>query len=112
VTRVVDRKISRGKTFLVVDGGMHHQLAASGNFGQVIRRNYPMVVGNRIDEEACESAQIVGCLCTPLDLLGDNVTLPTADVGDLIVLFQAGAYGLTASPTSFLSHPLPQEVLV
>jgi diaminopimelate decarboxylase len=112
VTRVVDRKVSRGKTFLVVDGGMHHQLAASGNFGQVIRRNYPMVVGNRIDEEACESAQVVGCLCTPLDLLGDNVTLPTADVGDLIVLFQAGAYGLTASPTSFLSHPLPLEVLV
>ena len=112
VTRVVDRKVSRGKTFLVVDGGMHHQLAASGNFGQVIRRNYPMVVGNRIDEEACESAQVVGCLCTPLDLLGDNVTLPIADVGDLIVLFQAGAYGLTASPTSFLSHPLPLEVLV
>jgi diaminopimelate decarboxylase len=112
VTRIVDRKVSRGKTFLVVDGGMHHQLAASGNFGQVIRRNYPMAIGNRIEEDACESAQVVGCLCTPLDLLGDNVTLPVADVGDLIVMFQAGAYGLTASPTSFLSHPPPLEVLV
>jgi diaminopimelate decarboxylase len=112
VTRVVDRKASRGKTFLVVDGGMHQQLAASGNFGQVIRRNYPIAVANRIDEEPVESAQVVGCLCTPLDLLGDNCPLPAASVGDLIVLFQAGAYGLTASPTSFLSHPVPLEVLV
>ena len=112
VTRVVDRKESRGKVFLVVDGGMHHQLAASGNFGQVIRRNYPLVVGNRMAEEAVTQATVVGCLCTPLDLLGDNVTLPAAEIGDLVVLFQAGAYGLTASPTAFLSHPAPAEVLV
>ncbi len=112
VTRVVDRKHSRGRTFLVVDGGMHHQLAASGNFGQVIRRNYPIAVGNRMDEEASETATVVGRLCTPLDLLGDRVMLPPADIGDLIVVFQAGAYGLTASPTAFLSHPEPAEVLV
>ena len=112
VTRVVDRKESRGKTFLVVDGGLHHQLAASGNFGQVIRRNYPLVVGTRFDEEPVETVTVVGSLCTPLDLLGDNVTLPRAEVGDLIVLFQAGAYGLTASPTAFLSHPAAAEMLV
>jgi diaminopimelate decarboxylase len=112
VTRVVDRKESRGTTFLMVDGGMHHQLAASGNFGQVIRRNYPIVVGNRMDHEPEETVQVVGCLCTPLDLLGDKVSLPRAEVGDLVVLFQAGAYGLTASPTAFLSHPAPVEVLV
>jgi diaminopimelate decarboxylase len=112
VTRVVDRKVSRGKTFLVVDGGLHHQLAASGNFGQVIRRNYPVAVGGRADQEADDTVTVVGCLCTPLDLLADNVTLPRADVGDLIVIFQAGAYGLTASPTAFLSHPAPAEVLV
>ena len=112
VTEVVDRKESRGKTFLVVDGGLHHQLAASGNFGQVIRRNYPLAVASRIDAEPTETVTVVGCLCTPLDLLGDNVELPAADVGDLIVLFQAGAYGLTASPTAFLSHPAPAEVLV
>ena len=112
VTRVVDRKESRGTTFLVVDGGMHHQLAASGNFGQVIRRNYPIAVGNRMDQEPAEVVQVVGCLCTPLDLLGDRVTLPRGDVGDLVVLFQAGAYGHTASPTAFLSHPAPLEVLV
>jgi diaminopimelate decarboxylase len=112
VTRVVDRKVSRGTTFVVVDGGMHHQLAASGNFGQVIRRNYPITVGNRMDATAFETVQVVGCLCTPLDLLGDHVELPCSDVGDLVVLFQAGAYGLTASPTAFLSHPAPVEVLV
>ncbi|MCD2184162.1 pyridoxal-dependent decarboxylase, exosortase A system-associated [Rhizobium sp. GN54] len=112
VTRVVDRKVSRGRVYLVVDGGLHHQLAASGNFGQVIRRNYPIVIGNRMRDTELESVSVVGCLCTPLDLLGDNVMLPRADVGDLVVIFQAGAYGLTASPTAFLGHPMPAEVLV
>jgi diaminopimelate decarboxylase len=112
VTRIVDRKESRGRTFLVVDGGLHHQLAASGNFGQVIRRNYPVAIGNRMEEEASEMVTVVGRLCTPLDVLGDRVTLPPADVGDLVVVFQAGAYGFTASPTAFLSHPEPAEVLL
>jgi diaminopimelate decarboxylase len=111
VTRVVDRKVSRGTTFLVVDGGMHHQLAASGNLGQVIRRNYPIAVAGGAGRPV-EKATVVGCLCTPLDLLGDDVELPRADVGDLVAVFQAGAYGLTASPTGFLSHPAPVEVLV
>lgn len=112
VTRVVDRKVSRGRTYLVVDGGMHHQLAASGNFGQVIRRNYPIAVGNRISDTSTSPSTVVGCLCTPLDLLGDDVMLPDVHIGDSIVLFQAGAYGLTASPTAFLGHPPPAEVLV
>lgn len=112
VTRVLDRKVSRGKTYLVVDGGMHHQLAASGNFGQAIRRNYPLIVGNRADVAVDENATVVGCLCTPLDLLGDNIQLPQAEIDDLIVIFQQGAYGLTASPTAFLGHPAPAEVLV
>ena len=112
VTRIVDRKESRGRTFLVVDGGLHHQLGASGNFGQVIRRNYPIAIGNRMDESATEMVNVVGKLCTPLDLLGDRVMLPPADVGDLVVVFQAGAYGLTASPAAFLSQPEAAEVLL
>ena len=112
VTRIVDRKVSRGRTYLVVDGGLHHQLAASGNFGQVIRRNYPIAVGNRMNDQASETVSVVGCLCTPLDMLADQVPLPKSDVGDLIVVFQAGAYGLSASPTAFLSHPVPTEMLV
>jgi diaminopimelate decarboxylase len=112
VTRIVDRKRSRDKTFLVVDGGLHHQLAASGNFGQVIRRNYPVALARQAAEGAPETVSIVGCLCTPLDLLADEVTLPKAEIGELVVIFQAGAYGLTASPTAFLGHPPPAEVLV
>ena len=112
VTRVVDRKRSRGSTYLVVDGGLHHQLAASGNFGQVIRRNFPVALADHRPDAELEKVSVVGCLCTPLDLLADRVTLPRAEVGDLVVLKQAGAYGLTASPTAFLSHPAPTEVLV
>lgn len=112
VTRIIDRKQSRGQVFLVTDGGLHHQLAASGNFGQVIRRNYPVAIGNRMDESRMETVSVVGCLCTPLDLLADKVELPRAEVGDLVVVFQSGAYGLSASPINFLSHSVPPEVLV
>ncbi|MCP5372646.1 MAG: pyridoxal-dependent decarboxylase, exosortase A system-associated [Hyphomicrobiales bacterium] len=111
VTRVVDRKESRGQVFLVCDGGLNHHLAASGNFGQVIRRNYPVAVGTRMDG-AVETASVVGCLCTPLDLLADRAELPRADVGDLVVIFQSGAYGPSASPAAFLGHPPAAEVLV
>ena len=112
VCRILDRKISRGHVFLITDGGLHHHLAASGNFGQVIRKNYPVVVGNRVVGATREIASVVGPLCTPLDLLADGMDLAQAAVGDLIVVFQSGAYGLTASPTAFLSHPAPAEVLV
>jgi len=112
VTRVVDKKVSRGTTFLVVDGGLHHQLAASGNFGQVIRRNYPVALVPRDPGGGVERVNVVGCLCTPLDLLASDVELPAAAVGDLVVIYQAGAYGLTASPTAFLGHPPPVELLV
>ncbi len=112
VCRVIDRKISRGEVFLVTDGGLHHHLAASGNFGQVIRKNYPVVVGNRVQGSRREIASVVGPLCTPLDLLADRMDLAEAHPGDLIAVLQSGAYGLTASPTAFLSHPAPAEVLV
>jgi diaminopimelate decarboxylase len=112
VCRVVDRKISRGQVFLVTDGGLHHHLAASGNFGQTIRKNYPVAIGNRMVGARRELASVVGPLCTPLDLLADQMALAEAEPGDLIVVFQSGAYGLTASPTAFLGHPPPEETLV
>lgn len=112
VSRVIDRKESRGQVFLITDGGLHHHLAASGNFGQVIRKNYPVLVGNRVVPTTPSSASVVGPLCTPLDVLGDKMELGHAQVGDLIVVMQSGAYGLTASPTAFLGHPAPVEVLV
>jgi diaminopimelate decarboxylase len=112
LTRIVDRKVSHGKTFLVVDGGMHHQLAASGNFGQVVRRNYPIAIANRMNEASVEEASVVGCLCTPLDRLADDVMLPRAEVGDVVVLFLAGAYGLSASPQAFLAQKPALEMAV
>lgn len=112
VTRVVDRKVSRGQVFLVCDGGLNHHLAASGNFGQVVRRNYPVTVGNRLGGAERETASVVGPLCTPLDLLADRMELPVAQVGDLVVVFQSGAYGATASPHGFLSHPPCAEILL
>lgn len=112
LTRVVDRKISHGKLFLVTDGGMHHQLAASGNFGQVIRRNYPVAIANRMGEPQAEEASIVGCLCTPLDRLADDVMTPRADVGDIVAVFMAGAYGLSASPQAFLGQQAALEMTV
>jgi len=112
VARVVDRKLSRGQVFLVTDGGLHHHLAASGNFGQVIRKNYPVAIGNRMDGPAAEPVSVVGPLCTPLDILAERMALPEAQEGDLVVVFQSGAYGRSASPAGFLSHPEVLEVLV
>ena len=111
VTRVLDRKVSRGHVYLVTDGGLHHHLSASGNFGQVIRKNYPALVGTRADDTGPE-ASVVGPLCTPLDLLADRMPLGHAEPGDLIVLLQSGAYGASASPQSFLGHPEVVEVLI
>ena len=111
LTRVVDRKRSRDTDFLVTDGGLHHQLAASGNFGTVIRRNYPIANATHFGKAATETVDIVGCLCTPLDRLGERVALPATRVGDLVVVFMAGAYGATASPARFLGHPPAREVL-
>jgi diaminopimelate decarboxylase len=108
--RIVDRKISGGETFLVTDGGLHHQLAATGNFGTVIRRNYPLVNASR-DGADREIVSVVGCLCTPLDRLGDRMELAQSRVGDIIAVFMAGAYGRTASPQAFLGHPAALEIL-
>jgi diaminopimelate decarboxylase len=113
LTRVVDVKVSQGETFVVVDGGLHHQLAASGNFGTVVRRNYPIAIANRFGAAPAEGpVTVVGCLCTPIDRLGDKVALPPVEEGDLIAIFLAGAYGASASPAAFLGHPSPRELLL
>ncbi|MCW8889143.1 MAG: pyridoxal-dependent decarboxylase, exosortase A system-associated [Sedimenticola sp.] len=112
VCEVMDKKISRGETFVVTNGGLHHHLAASGNFGQVIRKNYPVCVGNKMASEKTETVNIVGPLCTPLDILANKMELPEVSIGDLIVIYQSGAYGLSASPLGFLSHPETIEVII
>ncbi|AVO43728.1 type III PLP-dependent enzyme [Phreatobacter cathodiphilus] len=109
---VLSAKLSRGQRFLVVDGGMHHHLAASGNLGQVIKRDYPVVAASRVGEPSAGPASVVGPLCTPLDTLARKVEMPAMAEGDLVAVLQSGAYGPTASPVGFLSHPAAAEVLV
>jgi len=112
ITRIVDRKVSHGEVFLITDGGLHHQLAASGNFGTVVRRNYPVAIATRYDAEPAEEASVVGCLCTPLDRLADKAGFPHAEPGDLVAVFCAGAYGASASPATFLGQGPAMEMLV
>ncbi|MBS1139966.1 MAG: Orn/DAP/Arg decarboxylase 2 [Proteobacteria bacterium] len=112
VTKILDRKISRGQTYLIVDGGLNHHLSASGNFGQIIRKNYPVTIGNRMNSTDDEIVSVVGPLCTPLDILADRMRLPAARPGDLVVIFQSGAYGASASPQGFLGHPGVIEILI
>jgi len=110
--QVVAIKHSRGTRFVICDGGMHHHLAASGNLGQVVKRDYPIVAATRLHATEREPAMLTGPLCTPLDTLGRQCRLPALEPGDLVAVLQSGAYGLTASPIGFLSHPTPAEVLV
>ena len=112
LTRVVDRKVSRGTTYLVCDGGMHHHLALSGNLGAVLRRNWPLVAADRLDDDASESVDLAGPLCTPLDVLGKNQSLPPLAPGDWVAVLQSGAYGASASPAGFLSREAAMEFLV
>ncbi len=112
LARVNDVKVSRGKKFVILDGGMNHHLAASGNLGQVIKRNFPVALVNKLDSPLEEKVDVVGPLCTPLDVLARDVALPAAEPGDLIGIFQSGAYARSASPLGFLSHPAPVEILV
>jgi diaminopimelate decarboxylase len=112
LARIVDRKVSQGETFLIVDGGLNHHLAATGNFGTVVRRNYPVAIAHRLQDPAEEVVSVVGPLCTPLDRLADRVVLPAAQVGDLVAIFTSGAYGASASPSAFLGHPPASEMLI
>jgi diaminopimelate decarboxylase len=112
ISEVVECKESRGEIFAITNGGLHHHLSASGNFGQIIRKNYPVCVANNVSSEIKEKVSIVGPLCTPLDIIADKMALPTINIGDLIAVYQSGAYGFTASPRDFLSHPHPLEILV
>lgn len=112
-SRITDKKASRGHVFLMTSGGLHHHLANSGNFGQVLRKNYPVAIGNKMSgSHPSEVVTAVGPLCTPLDTLADKMALADPQVGDWLVVFQSGAYGATASPQDFLGHPHVAEIVV
>jgi len=112
VSKILYRKESRGETYIILDGGMHHHLAASGNFGQkMVHRPMPMTIANALDNPV-EKVNVVGTLCTPLDTFGANVEIPQSGEGDYLVVLNSGAYGYSASPLGFLSHDPPTEVVL
>jgi diaminopimelate decarboxylase len=112
LTQVLDRTESCGKTFLTTDGGGHHLLRATGCLLERGQGNYPIAVANRFGMPAEEEVTVTGCLATPYDVFGDDVMLPRAEPGDVIAIFSAGAYGLSASPQSWESRPSARELLV
>ncbi len=112
LTRVVDAKVSRGKRFLVLDGGMSSNALAAGTMGQVFRRSLPVCLAADPGAEGEEKATLVGPLCTPLDTLAREIPFPRAAPGDLVAFLRCGAYAFTASHPAFLSHPVPAEVVV
>ncbi|MBL4839162.1 MAG: hypothetical protein JKY34_16480 [Kordiimonadaceae bacterium] len=99
--QVVDKKKSREKTFLVTNGGLHHHLAATGNFGQVIRKNYPIAIATKMGEEPTDTYDIVGPLCTPIDTFATNIALPTAEIGDVIAIFSRELTAIRPAHTIF-----------
>ena len=112
ISQIIDKKESRGQNYLITDGGLHHHLSNSGNFGQVIRKNYPIVISTQKHTQETENVMIVGPLCTPLDIVANKMELPKAEINDYVIVLQSGAYGKTASPESFLGHPSVTEILI
>jgi diaminopimelate decarboxylase len=110
VTRVIDVKDTRGKRFVILDGGMHHCFPATGNFGQLIKKNYPIANLSRPDAPV-GTQELVGPLCTPIDSMARALELPRLEIGDLVAFLKTGAYSFAASPLLFLSHDTPPELV-
>lgn len=113
LSRVLASKDSRGQRLLALDGGMNHFSAASGNFGVVIKRNFPIDnISSRSNSGETETYTVAGPLCTTIDTMGRAAALPMSGVGDVIAIGCAGAYGPTASPVHFISHRPPLEIAI
>ncbi len=106
VTQVIDKKISRGKTFIICDGGINHLLRTA-----LINTAHPIAVIQRNAREEFETVSIGGSLCTSLDFFAKDVVLPLIEIGDYIVVKNSGAYGYTESMPYFLSHDFADEYL-
>jgi diaminopimelate decarboxylase len=112
LTSVVDVKTSRGTSFAVCDAGFNNHLAAFGLMGSIVRRNWPIFNVTGPEGSATATYTLVGPLCTNIDTLATKVELPVLECGDVIAVASSGAYGLSASPLGFISHPEPREALV
>lgn len=114
ITKVLYVKKSKERTYIICDGGFNNVLLASfftkevrGNFPIELIKNEPKIISNDIFEY-----YISGPLCSPADLMGIKVSLPSVQKGDYILIRNVGAYGLTYSSTNFISHPIPAEILI
>lgn len=112
IAQVVDIKTSRGRVYVVLDGGLNHHLPASGNFGQVIRKNYKLMNLIERPSASIEEVTVVGPICTTLDVLADRMTMVKPELGNYVAIANSGAYGYSVSPLLFLSHPTPAEILL
>lgn len=109
LTKILYKKVSKGKNYLICDGGLNHILGSS-YYNREIRDNYPINVFNK--EGETDEYYIAGPLCTPKDIFGRKAMIVKPDIGDYICVNKVGAYGLTFSPIRFISHLTPAEVLV
>ena len=112
--KILYRKRGYNKEFLIIDGGMHQNYLAAGGIGQVIRRNLgvDMIPENHHSHSVAQYT-VVGALCIPDDVLGLELELPSdLREGDILLFCNCGAYGYSASPLKFLSHPLPTEAAI
>lgn len=112
ITKVLYRKNSKGKEYIVTEGGMNHHLSAAGLLGSILRQNYIIKVLNKLEEHDLKKYDIVGPLCTPMDRLAVNIDLPDVEPGDFLGVFNSGAYGYSASPLYFLSHTFPKQEMI
>ena len=112
VCRIIERKTVRGRTWLVADGGAHHHLHATLQPDREKPVNLPMRLMQANPAPDTERVSIAGRLCVPFDIIARDIELPVARPGDLLVLYQSGAYGASASPVNFLGHPPATEILI
>lgn len=106
VARVTDVKTSMGRRYVMTDGGIHHALIPI-----VLNKNYPSAILNKMDGRKTVEVTVAGPLCASADQFSRRLKLPEPEVGDLLGVFNSGAYGYTAGMVYFLSHPLPAEAM-
>ena len=105
VTRTKERG---GRVVAISDGGIHHLLRP-----RLVGQDHRVVpVGAGAERPTDARIDLVGPLCTGLDMLASDVPGPRPRAGDILAVLDAGAYGYSESMPLFLAHPIPAEIVV
>ncbi len=107
LTKIIDIKESGGEVFVIVDGGINHSFLPI-----IMNKSYPTYIINKLTDEKTTLVNIGGNLCTSVDMFSKKILIPAPEIGDVVAIFNSGAYGFSASMLYFLSHPLPAELIV